>query len=139
MRRALAHSMSQEGRAGERCGWPARISREALSCFAGSAGQARGQFCARGQSFSPRGADHLDVEIPDLLAKRVPVEPQQFGSLDLVAAGRGQRGADQGLFHIPQDTVVEAGWRQVSTELAEIGRKMPLDRSHERVIVGTLL
>jgi RNA polymerase sigma-70 factor (ECF subfamily) len=36
--------------------------------------------------------DHLDVEVADLLAQRVAVHAQQLGGLDLVAAGRRERG-----------------------------------------------
>jgi hypothetical protein len=36
---------------------------------------------------SAAAAEHLDVEIADLLAQRVAIDPEQIGGPDLVAAG----------------------------------------------------
>src|ERR1700744_1093305 len=34
-------------------------------------------------------AVNLDIQIPDLLAQRIPVQPEQIGGPNLVGAGRG--------------------------------------------------
>src|SRR5262249_39526722 len=57
----------------------------------------------------PAGADHLDVEIADLLAQGVAVDAEQVGGTDLVAARGGERGREQRLLHLAQDAMVKAG------------------------------
>ena len=37
---------------------------------------------------SPVAAEHLNIQIADLLAQRVAVDPEQIGGADLVAAGK---------------------------------------------------
>ena len=49
--------------------------------------------------------------------------PEQLRGLDLVAAGRGERRADQRIFDLPEDAVIEAGRRQALAEALEIGRR----------------
>jgi len=44
-----------------------------------------------GAEVSAAGADHLNVEVTDLLAQRVPIDPKQIGRAKLIAAGRRQR------------------------------------------------
>src|SRR5437016_3568182 len=51
-------------------------------------GEVRGNRPKRG---SPAAAEHLNVEIADLLAQGVAVDAEQVGGADLVAAGGGER------------------------------------------------
>src|SRR5205814_4110554 len=85
------------------------------------------------------GADDLDVEVADLLAKGVAVDPEQVGSADLVAAGRGQRRRQQRMFDLAQDAVIEAGRRKPIAEVREIARQMPLHRGVDRILAMPLL
>src|SRR5215203_4157665 len=48
------------------------------------------------QSTLTHRADHLNIEVPDLLAQRVPVHPEELGRLDLVAARCRESGPDEG-------------------------------------------
>src|ERR1700686_2361583 len=61
-------------------------------------------------SFSAGAPDHLDVEIADLLAKRIPVHAEKLRGLDLIAAGRGKGRADQRILHLAENTMIEP-WR----------------------------
>src|SRR5882672_5456197 len=71
-------------------------------------------------SISPAAAEHLDVEIADLLAQRIAVDPEQVGGADLVAAGGRERHREQRMLDLPQNAVIEAGGRQLVAE----GRKV---------------
>src|SRR3712207_7478645 len=44
---------------------------------------------------SAAGTDHLQVEVAHLLAEGVAVEAEEFGGPDLIAAGGGERRADE--------------------------------------------
>src|SRR5687767_2555596 len=57
-------------------------------------------------------ADHLDLQIADLLAQGVAVEAEQGRGADLVAARRRQGEVDQGPLDLAQHAVVDAGGRQ---------------------------
>src|SRR5262245_57291253 len=61
---------------------------------------------------STAGADHLDVEIADLLAQGVAIDTQEVGGADLVSARCRQRGRQQRLFNLAQNAVIEPGRRQ---------------------------
>lgn len=76
---------------------------------------------------SARTADDLDIEIADLLAKRIAIDAQKLGSLDLIAPCGGERNRDQGIFHLPEDTMIETRWWQVVAKGSEIGRQMFFD------------
>ena len=52
-----------------------------------------------------RRAHPPDVEIADLLAQGIPVQPQQFGGLDLIAAGRGERRGNQRILDFLRKTL----------------------------------
>src|SRR6478672_820100 len=43
-----------------------------------------------GEAALAAGPDHLDIQVADLLAQGVAVQPQQIGGPDLVTAGRGE-------------------------------------------------
>src|SRR5215204_1268868 len=61
---------------------------------------------------SARAANDLEVEVADLLAQGVPIDAEELRRPDLVAAGGGERGADQRRLDLPQDPVIEPGRRQ---------------------------
>src|SRR5215471_13287116 len=91
--------------------------------------------------FSPAAAEHLDIQIADLLAQRVAVDPEQIGGADLVAAGGGERHRQERMLDLPQNAVIEPGRRQLVAESGEVRRKMPLDRGGQpllraRLVVG---
>src|SRR5690242_17730748 len=46
------------------------------------------------------GADHLNIEIADLLAQGVAVDAEKIGGPDLVAARRGKRRRQQRIFDL---------------------------------------
>src|SRR5690242_14814987 len=72
-------------------------------------------------------AEDLDIEITDLLAQGIAVEPQQGGSPDLIAA-RGRQGRhQQGSFEMLQHAVVQARRRQVAAVAGEMVGKVALD------------
>src|SRR5262245_23358814 len=73
---------------------------------------------------SAAGADHLNVEVADLLAQGVAVDPEQVGGADLVAARRRECGREQWLLHLAQDAVIEPGRRQAIAEAREIAREV---------------
>jgi hypothetical protein len=59
-------------------------------------------------------AVNLDVEVPDLLAERVAVEPQEVGSPNLVAAGGCESGREQRYLDLLEDAMIEARrWEEV--------------------------
>ena len=74
------------------------------------------------------GSEHLNLQIPDLLAQRVAVDPQEVGSADLVAPGRRQRHGQERMLDLAQDPVIKPGRRQVVAEARKIGRQVPFDR-----------
>src|SRR5689334_16403844 len=53
-------------------------------------------------------AENFDVQFTDLFAQRIPVDPQEFGRLDLIAASRLQGDADQRAFDLPKHALIEA-------------------------------
>src|SRR2546430_12758172 len=58
----------------------------------------------------------LDIEIPDLLAERVAVQPEQIGRPDLVAAGGRQRGGEQRHLDLLEDAEIKAPPREAHAE-----------------------
>ncbi len=87
---------------------------------------------------SSAGAEHLDIQVPDLLAQRIAVETEEIGGADLVAAGGGQRDRQQRIFDLAQDPVVEPGRRKLVTATREIGREMPFDRRRQPFVGARL-
>src|SRR5882757_9238034 len=87
-----------------------------------------------GKLTSAAGADDLDVEVADLLAQRVAVDPEQVRGADLVAARGGQSRGEKRLLHLAQDAMVEPGRRQIVAEIREIAGEMPLHRRAYRVL-----
>src|ERR1700730_17612079 len=79
-----------------------------------------------------RRAHPPDVEITDSLAQGIPVQPQKFGGLDLIAVRRGESRRNQRIFDLPQDPVIESGWRQARAVLMEKLGEMPLHRAGKR-------
>ena len=84
---------------------------------------------------SAAAAEHLDVEVADLLAQGVAVEAEQLGGPDLVAARGRQRRGHQRLLDLPQDAVIEAGRRQV---VARSRRSRPPDAAPPSADSGRL-
>ncbi len=88
---------------------------------------------------SAAAAEHLDVEVADLLAQSVSVDPQQVGGADLVPARSGQRHRQERMFDLAQHPVIEPGRRQLVAEAGEIGGEMALDRGRESLLRARLL
>src|SRR5258708_15464225 len=84
---------------------------------------------------SPARTDDLYFQVPDFLAQRVAIDAQQVGSPDLVAAGRGKCRREQGVFDLPQDSMIEARRRQAIGKAAEILVEIALDRGRQ-VLLG---
>src|SRR6187401_1451993 len=59
-----------------------------------------------------RGANHRDVEVLDLLAQRIAIEPQKTGGAQLVPASRPQGERQQRPLDLGNDTIVHAIRRQ---------------------------
>ena len=85
------------------------------------------------------GADHLDVEIADLLAQGVAVHPQQVGRADLIAARCRQSRRQQRVLDLAQNAVIEPGRRQTLAEISEVARKVALHRCGDRVLAASLV
>src|SRR5262245_51201675 len=62
----------------------------------------------------------LDVEVPDLLAQGISIEPEQVGGTNLVAAGGRQRSREQRHLDLLQDAVIQAGRRHAVREAREM-------------------
>src|SRR6266851_8829054 len=69
-----------------------------------------------GEVALPAAAEHLDVEVADLLAQGVAVETEQIGGADLVAAGRRERHREERMLDLAQHPVIEAGRRHFVAE-----------------------
>src|SRR5690242_2538305 len=54
---------------------------------------------------NPR-TDHLNIQIPDLLAQRVAVDAEQVGGADLIAARCRECCGQQRVLHFAQDAVI---------------------------------
>src|SRR5581483_5183133 len=92
---------------------------------------------ARGPGASRRRrAEHLDVEVADLLAQRIAVEAEQRRGADLVAARGRQRGHQQRTLDVLEDAVVEARWRQLTAVAGEVAAEVALD--HLGQVLGRL-
>src|SRR5581483_3172258 len=72
-------------------------------------------------------AQHLDVELADLLAQGVAVEPEQRGRLQLIAARGAQAEADQRPLDVLENAVVDPGRRQRVGVPLELAAEMALD------------
>src|SRR5688572_13334996 len=77
---------------------------------------------------SAAASEDLDVEIANLLAQGVPVEAEQFGGLDLIAARVAERGAHERQLQFAHEAMVEPGRRQSIAETSEISREIAFDR-----------
>src|SRR5262245_7150025 len=74
----------------------------------------------------PRAANDGYVELAYLLAQRVPIQPEQAGRANLVAA-RGLEGQlDQRPLDLAQDPAVKAARRQIILVRGEVVTQMPL-------------
>ena len=58
---------------------------------------------------------HLNIEIADLLAQGIAVDPQQIGGADLVATRGGKRRRQKRIFDLAQNPVIQPGRRQPSS------------------------
>src|ERR1700747_2801944 len=83
-------------------------------------------------------SDHPDIEVADLLAQGVAVDPQEVGGADLVAAGGRKGRGKQGIFDLSQEAMVEAGRRQRVVDPGEVAQEVALDRTGE-VLFGVRL
>src|SRR6201986_257172 len=81
----------------------------------------------------PPAAIDLNVEVPDLLAQRVAVEPQEVGGADLVAAGCRECCGQERHLDLLEDAVIEAGRRHAVREAGEVRGQIGLDRTAEIV------
>ena len=82
---------------------------------------------------SPASADlrcayHRDVEVLDLLAQRIAIEPQKTGGAQLVPARRPQRQRQQRPLDLGNDTIVHAVGRQPIAVSGEHRLQMAVDR-----------
>src|SRR6185437_13472842 len=85
------------------------------------------------QSFliGPEPPDHIQPKVADFLAQGITVKTQQLGGADLIATRRRQADGDQGPLHVHQDTVINAGRRQLIALLTEIAVEEFLHRGRE--------
>src|SRR5271165_3808184 len=82
---------------------------------------------------STKAGDASVIEIADFLPQGIAVEPENFGRLDLIAAGPGKRGGDQGRFEIVEHAVIKSDLRVGSAKRPkEIGDRA-LDRRVEAI------
>src|ERR1700722_2638195 len=81
--------------------------------------------CRANSTRSAAGADHLDLQGPDLLAQSIAVDAEQTGGPDLVSPGCGERSREQRIFDLTQDAVIEPGGRQSVAEAAKVLGEMP--------------
>src|SRR5580658_9043698 len=82
---------------------------------------------------STKAGNAAEIEIAYLFAQGIPVEPENFSRLDLIATGPGQRGGDQRRFEIVEHAMIEPDLRVGSAKRAkEIGDRA-LHRSVEAV------
>src|SRR6476646_1219685 len=86
---------------------------------------------------SAAGADDLDVQIADLLAQRVAIDPEQVGGPNLVPTSRRQRGGQERLLDFAQDAVIEARRRQGVAKVRKVARQVPLHGSRDRVLAAS--
>ena len=80
-----------------------------------------------------RPAD-MDVQVADLLAQRVAVEPQYVGRLELIAAGRRQGSRDQRSLDLANQSIVDARRRQGAVVGTKIAVDVALDGVAETVV-----
>ena len=95
-------------------------------------GQAADGIGLPGQYRLARRAYPPDVEIADLLAQGIPVQPQKSGGLDLIASRGGEHRGNHRIFDLTQDPVIESGGRQARTMCLEKLGEMPLHRVGKR-------
>src|SRR5687768_3351439 len=103
------------------------MPRKAMRCRAGI------ELASAIDRFPPRpilldAANHFDLQLAQLLAKRVAIEPQQLRRADLVAARCRQGQLQQGPLDLAQHPVIEAGRRHAVAVAGEIAPQMPPDR-----------
>src|SRR4051794_5562174 len=65
----------------------------------------------RDERFLAAAPIDLDIEVSDLLAQGIAVEPKQVGRADLVATGGSQCRREQRHFNLFQNAVIEPGRR----------------------------
>src|SRR5579883_111018 len=66
------------------------------------------------------GAVDLDVQIADLLAQRIAVDPQKVRGADLIAPGGGERRGQKRRLHFAQDAMIKAARGQPLVEAGKI-------------------
>src|SRR5207247_4473932 len=80
---------------------------------------------------SAAAAEYLNLEVADLLAQRIAVDPEQIGSANLVAAGGRERHRQQRMLDLPQDAVIQTGRRQLVAETRKIGDERSEEHTSE--------
>src|SRR6187401_2958317 len=75
-----------------------------------------------------RGANHRNVEVLDLLAQRIAIEPQKTGGAQLVPASRPQGQRQQRALDLGDHPIVHAVGRQALAMGGEQGLQMAVDR-----------
>ena len=72
-----------------------------------------------------------NIQIADLLAKGIAIDPQDMGCLDLIPAGDFQGQTDQRPLHLTQDTVIDARRRQGIAVAGKILPQMTFDAGRQ--------
>src|SRR5262245_40460700 len=92
-------------------------------------------------NLSPASADlrrtyHGDVEVLDLLAQRIAIEPQEAGRAQLIPARRPEGQGEERTFDLGNDTIVHAVGRQAVAVGAEQCLQMAVDGVCQRYVGG---
>src|SRR5215475_3166518 len=82
-----------------------------------------------------RRTNHRDVEVLDLLAQRIAIEPQKAGGTQLITACCPQSERQQRALDLGNDTIVHAVGRQPVAMRGEQRLQMAVDRVGERDVV----
>ena len=80
-----------------------------------------------------KAGNAAQIEIADLFAQGIPVEPENFSRLDLIATGPGQRGGDQRRFEIVEHAMIKPDLRVGAAKRAKEIAYRALHRSVEAV------
>src|SRR5689334_17309485 len=83
---------------------------------------------------SLEAAKYGNVKAPNLRPEGIAVNPQNFGSLDLVAACQSKAHGNQRTLHFAQRAVVETGLRKTPAQLLNLARQITLDERAQRLI-----
>src|SRR5947209_11620022 len=79
-------------------------------------------------------AEHLNVQVADLLAQRIAVHAEEISGSDLITAGCRKCRGQERVLDLPQHPVIKPGWRQLLPETREIRKKVSLDGRREPLL-----